>query len=39
MREAFYQDPCVRLYQGDCRQVLAELEPNSVQVVITSPPY
>jgi DNA modification methylase len=27
------------LYQGDCREVLRRLEPNSVHTCVTSPPY
>jgi DNA modification methylase len=29
----------VRIIQGDCRETLAVLEPESVQCVVTSPPY
>ena len=29
----------VRIIVGDCRQVMAELEPESVQMCVTSPPY
>src|SRR5688572_5689791 len=29
----------IRLFHGDCLDVLAELEPASVGVVVTSPPY
>jgi len=29
----------VRIIVGDCRQVMAELEPGSVQMCVTSPPY
>jgi DNA modification methylase len=29
----------VRLYQGDCRSVMAELPDNSVDAVVTDPPY
>ena len=28
-----------KLINGDVRQVLSELEPESVQCVVTSPPY
>ena len=27
------------IYQGDCLDVLPELEKNTVQTVVTSPPY
>lgn len=29
----------VTLYQGDCRTIMAELEPESIDCVVTSPPY
>lgn len=29
----------VRIIQGDCREILGNLEPNSVHCVVTSPPY
>lgn len=29
----------VKLYHGDCRQVLGRLPEASVQCVVTSPPY
>jgi DNA modification methylase len=34
-----YQDNWTTLYQGDCRAVLAELSAESVNCVVTSPPY
>lgn len=35
----YYSDGQATLYQGDCRDVLRELEAASVQCVVTSPPY
>lgn len=35
----FHTDASLTMYVGDCRAVLAELEPESIQSVITSPPY
>lgn len=35
----FHDDGIVTLYEGDCRDVMRELEPESVQCVVTSPPY
>lgn len=32
-------DPQYELYQGDCRDVLAELPEHSVDAILTSPPY
>lgn len=34
-----FKDSQITLYQGDCREVLAELPERSVQSVISSPPY
>lgn len=41
MREPDWQtkDGSARLYLGDCREVLAEIEPGSVDAVVTDPPY
>jgi DNA modification methylase len=38
-RQPYLADPDFRLYLGDVREVLAELEPESVDCVVTSPPY
>ena len=35
----FYADPYATLYQGDALEVLENLEPESVDLVVTSPPY
>jgi len=39
MTEPHYTDDRVTLFHGDCRAVLAEMEPNSVDCVVTDPPY
>jgi DNA modification methylase len=39
MREPMFQNSHVQLFQGDCREILAEMPENSVQCCITSPPY
>lgn len=39
MSEPRYQDEWLTIYEGDCRAVMAEMEPESVQTVVTSPPY
>ncbi len=41
MRQPDWQteDGAVRLYCGDCLEVLPELEPGSVDAVVTDPPY
>ena len=36
---AYYDKDGFTLYNGDCVSVMSEMEPNSVDVVITSPPY
>jgi hypothetical protein len=35
----FYSDDWLTILAGDCRTVMAEMEPESVQCVVTSPPY
>ncbi|UAW08544.1 DNA methyltransferase [Mycobacterium phage Leozinho] len=35
----YYQDDQVTLYHGDCREVIRELAPQSVNLVMTDPPY
>jgi DNA modification methylase len=35
----FYSDEWLTLYGGDCREVLASLPADSVDCVVTSPPY
>jgi DNA modification methylase len=35
----FYSDDWLTLYGGDCREVLASLPADSVDCVVTSPPY
>jgi site-specific DNA-methyltransferase (adenine-specific) len=37
--EAYYQDDLVTLYHGDCREVLGSFADQSVDCVITDPPY
>jgi DNA modification methylase len=34
-----YQDDWLTVYLGDCREVMAGMEPESVHTVVTSPPY
>jgi len=35
----YYTDPWLTVYHGDARAVMAEMEPESVHCVVTSPPY
>jgi DNA modification methylase len=35
----FFRDDHLTVYQGDCREVMAAMEPESVHCVVTSPPY
>jgi DNA modification methylase len=37
--EPYYRDDSVTVYAGDCLDVLAELPDNSVDAVVTDPPY
>ncbi len=39
MSAPYYQDDRVTLYHGDCREVMATLADQSVDCVITDPPY
>ena len=39
MSSPYYADDWLTLYGGDCRDVMAAMEPESVQCVVTSPPY
>lgn len=34
-----YQDDTLTIFHGDCRDVLPMLPPESVQMIVTSPPY
>jgi DNA modification methylase len=36
---SYYTDPLVTLLHGDCIEVMAELEADSVDAVVTDPPY
>ena len=35
----YHVDDWLTVYQGDCREVMAAMEPESVHCVVTSPPY
>jgi site-specific DNA-methyltransferase (cytosine-N4-specific) len=35
----YYADPSLTVHIGDCRAVMADMEPESVHCVVTSPPY
>lgn len=35
----FYEEPGIQLFCGDCREVLQLLEPESIDLVLTDPPY
>jgi len=39
MVDPYYRDERVTLYHGDCLQVLADLPADSVDAVVTDPPY
>ena len=35
----YYEDDAVTIYHGDCREILPKLEPNSVGLIATDPPF
>ncbi len=37
--EPYYQTKNCTIFNGDCRTILAELEANSVDSIVTDPPY
>jgi site-specific DNA-methyltransferase (adenine-specific) len=37
--EPYYRDEAVTLYHGDCRDILPEVDPATVALVIADPPY
>jgi len=39
MMKPYYEDERVTIYHGDCRDILPTLPDNSVDLVLTSPPY
>lgn len=39
MVKAFYQQPCITLYQANCLDILPELPENSVDMIFADPPY
>lgn len=39
VRRPYYSDDRVTLYHGDCRDVLPSLIPDSIDLLITDPPY
>ena len=39
MSEPYYSDESVTIYHGDCREVMADLADDLVDITITSPPY
>lgn len=39
VRKDFFQNPKVNVLQGDCAQVLRKIARDSVDLVVTSPPY
>lgn len=38
MKEPYYDDGSVTLYHGDCREVLPDIDPTTVDLLLTDPP-
>ncbi|MFD1454583.1 DNA-methyltransferase [Levilactobacillus lanxiensis] len=39
MRQPFYQNNLIRLYQGDSLQLMQKMADNSIDVIVADPPY
>ena len=39
MIKPYYEDDWVTIYLGDCREILPEIPDNSIDLVLTDPPY
>ena len=39
MLKPYYQDEWVTIYHGDCREILPQLEAESINLVLSDPPY
>jgi len=39
LMEPYFHDKCSAIYLGDCRRVMKEFEENSVDAIVTDPPY
>ena len=39
MTNPYYQDEAVTIYHGDCREILPLLPENSIDLILTDPPY
>lgn len=37
--EVYYRDENLTIYQGDCIEVMGKLPENSVDAIVTDPPY
>jgi len=37
--EAYYNKNGIEIYNGDCLEILKQFEPESIDCVMTSPPY
>jgi DNA modification methylase len=35
----YWESPFLKMFHGDCREVLASMAAESVHMVVTSPPY
>jgi len=39
MRKPYFEDSAVKIFHGDCLEIMAEMADNSVDLVLTDPPY
>ena len=37
--KSYYQDDYATIYHGDCREILPQLETNTIDLILTDPPY
>jgi len=39
MIKPYYEEPNITIYHGDCLEIMPELEPESIDSIVTDPPY
>src|SRR3972149_8693480 len=35
----YYEDHCIKIYCGDCLEIMPSLEAQTIDLLVTSPPY